>query len=50
MIKSIYHWLPGPAAARIAMLSVAALVLLVAVIWSYEFLGDFLDSGGTVSE
>ena len=50
MIKNLYHWLPGPPAARIATLSLAALVILVAVIWSYEVLGDMLDSGGTVGE
>lgn len=50
MIKNLYHWLPGPPAARIVILSLAALVILVAVIWSYEVLGDLLDSGGTVGE
>ncbi len=50
MIKSLYQWMPGPPAARIGLLSVAALVLLVLVIWSYEILGDFLDSGGTVGQ
>jgi len=50
MIKSLYQWLPGPPVARVVMLSVATLVVLVAVIWSYEVLGDFLDSGGTVGE
>ncbi len=50
MIKSLYQWMPGPPAARIVALSVAALVMLVLVIWSYEVLGDFLDSGGTVGE
>ncbi len=50
MMKSLYHWLPGPPAARIAALSIVALALFVVVIWSYEVLGDFLDSGGTVGE
>ncbi len=50
MIKSLYHWLPGPRAARLAVLSVVAVVLFVAVIWSYEVLGDLLDSGGTVGQ
>lgn len=50
MIRNLYRWMPGPPAARIAVLSIAALVVLVLVIWSYEVLGDFLDSGGTVGE
>ena len=50
MIKSLYDFLPGPPVARMAVMSVAALILLVIVIWSYEVLGDFLDSGGTVGE
>lgn len=50
MISAIYHRLPGPKAARITVLAVAAVLLLVLVIWSYEILGDLLDSGGTVGE
>jgi hypothetical protein len=50
MIRTIYYRLPGPPAARLAALSLAALVILVLVIWSYEVLGDFLDSGGSVGE
>jgi len=50
MIKSLYQWMPGPPAARIAALSIVTFILLVLVIWSYEVLGDFLDSGGTVGE
>jgi hypothetical protein len=50
MIKSLYRAMPGPPAARVAVMSIVALVILVLVIWSYEVLGDFLDSGGTVGE
>ena len=50
MIKSLYQWMPGPPAARIAVLSIVALFILVLVLWSYEVLGDLLDSGGTVGE
>ena len=50
MLRTLYRRLPGPAGARIALMSVAALVLLTAVIWSYEVLGDLLDTGGAVGE
>ena len=50
MIRTLYHRLPGPPAVRVAALSLVALVVLVAVIWSYELLGDLLDTGGTVGE
>jgi len=50
MLSAIYHRLPGPKAARIAVLAVVAVLILVLVIWSYEILGDLLDSGGTVGE
>ena len=50
MLSTLYHRLPGPKAARIAMFVAAAVVILAAVIWSYEILGDLLDSGGTVGE
>jgi hypothetical protein len=50
MIKNLYQWMPGPPAARIAVLSIVALIILVLVIWSYEVLGDLLDTGGTVGE
>ncbi len=50
MIKAIYRWLPGPSAARVAIMLVIAWLLLVVVILSYELLGDFLDTGGAVGE
>jgi hypothetical protein len=50
MLSTLYHRLPGPKAARITMLAAMAVVLLTLVIWSYEILGDLLDSGGTVGE
>ena len=50
MIRTLYRRLPGPPTVRIALLSLAALVVLVAVIWSYEVLGDLLDTGGTVGQ
>lgn len=50
MLSSIYHRLPGPRAARLAVLVAVAVLILVLVIWSYEILGDILDSGGTVGE
>ena len=50
MLSTIYHRLPGPKAARITVLAVVAVLILVLVIWSYEILGDLLDSGGTVGE
>jgi hypothetical protein len=50
MIRTLYLRLPGPPAARVAALTLMALVVLVAVIWSYEILGDLLDTGGTVGE
>jgi hypothetical protein len=33
-----------------ATMTLAFLVLLVVVIWSYEVLGDLLDSGGALGE
>jgi hypothetical protein len=50
MLRTLYLRLPGPPAARIALLSLAALMLFAAVIWSYEVLGDLLDTGGAVGE
>ena len=50
MIKAIYRRLPGPSVARVAIMLVIAYLLLVVVIWSYELLGDFLDTGGAVGE
>ncbi|MBT8166656.1 MAG: hypothetical protein HKO63_03570 [Acidimicrobiia bacterium] len=50
MLTALYHRLPGPKAARVTILVVAAVVVFVLVIWSYEILGDLLDSGGTVGE
>ena len=50
MIKALYHRLPGPSLARAAIMLVTVLVLLVLVIWSYELLGDLLDTGGAVGE
>lgn len=50
MIRAIYRRLPGSSAARITLMIVVAFVLLALVIWSYELLGDVLDSGGTVGE
>ena len=50
MLTTIYRRLPGPAPIRIAGMVIAALIILTLVIWSYELLGDVLDSGGTVGE
>ena len=50
MIAWLYDVLPGPKAARIAFMVVLALIILVLVVWSYELLGDFVDSGGRVGE
>ncbi len=50
MIKAVYRALPGPSAVRIAIMVLAALVFLALVIWSYELLGDVLDTGGTIDE
>jgi hypothetical protein len=50
VIKAIYRRLPGPSAARVAIMLVTAYLLLVVVIWSYELLGDLLDTGGAVGE
>jgi hypothetical protein len=48
MIRSVYRRLPGPAPVRISLMTLAAIVLLVVVIWSYEILGDLLDTGGAI--
>lgn len=48
MIRTIYNRLPGPAAVRVLVMTVVVLALLVVVIWSYEILGDLLDTGGTI--
>ena len=48
MIKALYRHLPGPFAARVTTMIVMALIFLVLVIWSYELLGDVLDTGGRV--
>ncbi len=50
MIKTLYRRLPGPSVARISFMILVALLFLVLVIWSYELLGDVLDSGGAVGE
>jgi len=50
MIQTIFRRLPGPAPVRIAAMVLVALAILILVIWSYELLGDILDSGGTVGE
>ena len=50
MIKALYRNLPGPSAARVGVMILMTLILLVLVIWSYELLGDVLDTGGTVGE
>jgi hypothetical protein len=50
MLNALYHRLPGPKAARITVLVAAALIVFVLVIWSYEILGDLLDTGGRVGE
>ena len=44
----LYERLPGNRTTKIAIATVLALVILTLVIWSYEVLGDLLDSGGTV--
>lgn len=49
-MRWLYGVLPGPKAARIAVMSVLAMIILVVVIWSYEVLGDVLDTGGRVGE
>jgi len=50
MIKSLYLRLPGPRPVRVATMTLTVMVLLVVVIWSYEVLGDWLDSGGALGE
>jgi hypothetical protein len=50
MLRALYRRLPGPPGIRVALMSVAAVILLGAVIWSYEVLGDLLDTGGAVGE
>ncbi len=50
MIRWLYRVLPGPKAARIAVMVVLALIVLTLVVWSYELLGDLIDSGGRVGE
>ncbi len=45
----LFERLPGNRPTRIAIMAVLVLVVLTVVIWSYELLGDLLDSGGTVS-
>jgi hypothetical protein len=50
MIRNLYLRLPGPPSLRMATMTLAFLVLLVVVIWSYEVLGDLLDSGGALGE
>lgn len=45
----LFERLPGNRPIRIAIMTILILVVLTGVIWSYELLGDLLDSGGTVS-
>jgi len=43
-----FDLLPGNKTTKVAIMTVLVLVVLALVIWSYEVLGDLLDSGGTV--
>ena len=47
-MRWLYRVLPGPKAARIAIMTVLALIVLTVVIWSYAILGDLIDTGGRV--
>lgn len=49
-MRWLYGVLPGPKAARIAVMTVMAVIILTVVLWSYEVLGDLLDTGGRVGE
>ncbi len=45
----MYHALPGPAPVRVAIALVILAILLVALHFFYEWVGNtFLDTGGTV--
>ena len=46
MIKSLYRLLPGPSGVRVTVMVAMVAALLVLVIWSYELLGDVLDTEG----
>ncbi|MBT8202816.1 MAG: hypothetical protein HKN74_03930 [Acidimicrobiia bacterium] len=50
MLKRAFLRIPGPPAVRVAVAVVVAFALFSVVIWSYEVLGDLLDSGGAVGQ
>ena len=49
MIRRMYRALPGPTPLRVAIAVVVLAILLVALHFFYEWVGNtFLDTGGTV--
>ncbi len=48
MIRRLYTALPGPPAARIAIMVVVVAVVLVLLVVLFEWAGQFLDTGGTI--
>ena len=48
MIRRLYLALPGPTAVRVAIAAAMVAALLTLVILSYEWLGDLLDTGGSI--
>lgn len=47
-MRRLFDWLPGPLPVRILEVLVAAVVILVALFFLFEWAGDLLDSGGVV--
>ena len=47
-MRRLYHALPGTTPFKVVTMAVIIAGILALVILSYEWLGDFLDSGGTL--
>lgn len=49
-MRRLYELLPGPPAARVALIVIIIAVALVALGFIFELAGDLLDSGGVIGD
>ena len=49
-MRRLYERLPGPPAARVALMVAVIAVALVALGFIFEWAGDLLDSGGVIGD